>query len=236
MTMTEKSKALATSWKMIYLAKRNPKLAAHEFEQAWREHSALGKQCRNVQDKVLGVTQCTSVLSKGIVPSLKGIHANADGVNLLQIRDLQVASDIWNDPETQAIMKPDELRVFDRYVRDFTLVAKEEVVVNVPAGNAVLVGFLSQLSKDTEQQLWQSLLEFSEWNFGKRLVLNSVQPDRPKGYNYDAIVEWWFDDSKQLLTCLDQTDVQTHLQNAIGSLCNLQSSVFMATQVTHRRP
>ncbi len=234
--MTDITGAVTPSWKMIYLAKRNPRLAPCEFAQAWREHSALGKQCRNVQDKVLGVTQCTSILSMGIAQPLQGIYADADGVNLLQIRDLQVATDIWNDPETQAIMKPDELRVFDRYVRDFTLVAKEEVVVNEPAGQAVLVGFLSQLSKGTEQRLGQALFDFSQWNFSKRLVMNKVQPNRPSGYNYDAIVEWWFDDTAQLLLCINQTDVQTQLQNAIGALCNLQSSVFMATQVTHRRP
>jgi hypothetical protein len=84
--------------------------------------------------------------------------------------------------------------------------------------------------------LGQALFDFSQWNFSKRLVMNKVQPSRPSGYNYDAIVEWWFDDTAQLLLCINQTDVQTQLQNAIGALCNLQSSVFMATQVTHRRP
>ena len=54
-------------WKMIYLARRNPALAPEDFPQAWREHSALGRQCRNVQDKVLGVRQCARVLDRGTV-------------------------------------------------------------------------------------------------------------------------------------------------------------------------
>jgi hypothetical protein len=234
--MTETLASAKPSWKMIYLAKRNPQLAATEFEQAWREHSALGKQCRNVQDKVLGVAQCTSVLSMGIANTLSGIHTQADGVNLLQIRDLQVASDIWHDPETQAIMKPDELRVFDRYVREFTLVAQEDVLVNVPSGQSVLVGFISELPTDATTNFRMALADFSNWNFGQRLVVNKVQADRPAGYNYDAIVEWWFEDTHQMLQRLNQEAVQLQLQNAMGHLCNLNQSVFMATQVTHRRP
>ena len=221
---------------MIYLAKRNPQLAANEFAQAWREHSALGKQCRNVQDKVLGVTQCTSILSMGIDNNLKGIYPNADGVNLLQIRDLQVASDIWSDSETQSIMKPDELRVFDRYVRDFTLVAAEHILVDVPAGQAVLIGFLKNIISSGPQTLRETLQDFSKINTDKRLVLNLVQADRPAGYDYDAIVEWWFDDTDQLLERLGPVEIQIQLQAAFDSICDLKSSVFMATQVTHRRP
>ena len=191
---------------------------------------------RQVQDKVLGVKQCTSVLSLGLATSLSGIHADADGVNLLHIRDLQVASDIWHDPETQAIMKPDELRVFDRYVRDFTLVAEEKVLVDRAAGQAVLVGFLKQVPKGHESNLRQALSDFSNWNDGQRLVLNWVQEGQPEGYEYDAIVEWWFEDAQQLLARLSPTAVQIQLQNALGHLCQLQTSVFMATQVTHQRP
>jgi hypothetical protein len=234
--MTESIASPVPSWKMIYLAKRNPKLAPTEFAQAWREHSALGKQCRNVKDKVLGVKQCTSVLSMGLANALSGIHADADGVNLLQIRDLQVASDIWHDPETQAIMKPDELRVFDRYVRDFTMVAQESVLVAGAPGQAVLVGFLRQVPADHESNLRQALSDFSDWNLGQRLVLNWVQEGQPEGYKFDAIVEWWFEDANQLIERLSQVAVQIQLQTALNNLCHLQSSVFMATQVTHQRP
>ena len=234
--MTNFTSSEQASWKMIYLAKRNPQLAPHEFEQAWREHSALGRQCRNVQDKVLGVTQCTSLLSMGTPKHLKGIYPQADGVNLLQIRDLQVASDIWNDPETQAIMKPDELRVFDRYVRDFTLVAKEDVVVNAPAGKAVLIGFLTVVDQQSEAAFRRALLASSNWNASQRLVLNRVQTERPVGYNYDAIVEWWFEDTPHLLERMGDVDVSAQLETIIGPWCDLQSSVVMATQVTHRRP
>ena len=129
-------------WKMVYLAQRNPALAAENFAQAWREHSALGRQCRNVQDKVLGVQQCTRLRSDGHALAedggLHGASTGYDGVNLLQLRDLGVASDLWNDPETLAIMRPDEPRVFSTYVRDFTLVCRERVLHGAPSSSMAL--------------------------------------------------------------------------------------------------
>ncbi len=101
-------------WKMIYLARRNPSLAPEQFPQAWREHSALGAGCTNVRDKVLSVTQCSRVLEGAPLP---GAATDYDGVNLLVLRDLQAATDIWNDAETLAIMRPDEPRVFSTYDR-----------------------------------------------------------------------------------------------------------------------
>ena len=82
----------------------------------------------------------------------------------------------------------------------------------------------------------ETLQDFSKINTDKRLVLNLVQADRPAGYDYDAIVEWWFDDTDQLLERLGPVEIQIQLQAAFDSICDLKSSVFMATQVTHRRP
>jgi len=94
----------ALVWKMIYLARRNPALAPEDFPQAWREHSALGRQCRNVGERVLSVAQCSRLLD---VP-LPGSSADYDGVNLLVLRDRDAATMIWSDPETLAVMRPDD--------------------------------------------------------------------------------------------------------------------------------
>jgi hypothetical protein len=224
-------------WKMIYLARRNPALAADDFAQAWREHSALGRQCRNVQDKVLGVTQCTNLMNSGEDGGLRGTNADYDGVNLLQLRDLGVASDIWNDPETQTIMRPDEPRVFSTYVRDFTLVVQERVLCAQAPGDAVLVGFLRGLPALDTAVFLDTLAQVpSHWPQAGRVVLNVVEPERPAGYDFDAIVEWWFADADALRAALGPRDLREQLSVLIGALCQLDTAVFMATGVTHRRP
>ena len=220
-------------WKMIYLARRHPALAEADFAQAWREHSALGRQCRNVQDKVLGVTQCTRITTDP--PS--GASTDFDGVNLLKLRDLGVAADIWNDPETLAIMRPDELRVFDRYVRDCALVAHERVLSDRPFGDAVWVGFMRRRPAMAVADFLDGMAcHLSPWAPAGRVVLNEVMPERPAGYDFDAIVEWWFKDAQTLSEASKITDFRTQLTQSMGHLCDMQASVLMATHVTHRRP
>jgi len=229
-------------WKMIYLARRNPTLAAVDFAEAWRGHSSLGRQCRNVQDKVLGVTQCSRLLHRLPV----GCSTDYDGVNLLRLRDRAAADDIWNDPETLAIMRPDEPRVFDRYVREFTLVASEHVVrqqaptdrPDVPAGQAVLVAFIRLEAGQTKADFFPLLQAAlgSTWAQAARIVINVVEPVRPPGYDFDAVVEWWFADADSLRHTLQQLPVAT-VQAALSKAeCLVGDAVFMGTGVTHRRP
>ncbi len=221
------------TWKMIYLARRNPALDADEFAEAWRGHSALGRQCRNVQDKVLAVTQCTRLLERA--PA--GASRRYDGVNLLRLRDRQAADDIWSDAETLAVMRPDEPRVFDGYVRDFTLVAHECVLHDRPAGDAVLVGFLRRQANVAAQELLSTLASNdAPWPLGGRVVLNAVEPLRPPGYEFDAIVEWWFDDVASLRATLANGNLRRALPRLTGTVCDALSAVFMATRVSHRRP
>ena len=238
-------------WKMIYLARRNPGLTAEDFAQAWREHSALGRQCRNVQEKVLGVTQCTRLRSAGQSTAedggLRGASTDYDGVNLLQLRDLSVASDLWSDPETLAIMRPDEPRVFSTYVRNFTLVCREHVLRDGPSGEVVLFGFvrrsacLSQLEfeaawAESRPGGWPAA---SVLQGALRTVHNSVVQAPPEGYDYDGIAEWWFanaDAARAALGGSGAGNLRSHLPAAYGALIDLERSIFMFTQVSHRRP
>lgn len=238
-------------WKMIYLARRSPALAPEDFAQAWREHSALGRQCRNVQDKVLGVTQCTRLRSDGQHLAedggLRGASVDYDGVNLLQLRDLDVATDLWNDPETLAIMRPDEPRVFSTYVRNFTLVCRERVLRQAPAGEVALFGFVRRspsMSKNAFDAAWadgppEPWLAAPALQGALRVVHNSVVQTPPAGYEYDGIAEWWFasaDAARAAFGGAGAGDLRGQLPAAYDALADLAHSVFMFTQVSHRRP
>lgn len=221
-----------TDCKLIYLARRNPALAPEDFPQAWREHSALGRQCRNVQDRVLGVTQCVRMLNR-LAPDAS---TDYDGLNLLALRDRASADAIWTDPETLAIMRPDEPRVFDRYVRECTLVARERVLQHGPAGDALLVAFLKRregvASADFERALG---MHPRPWPAVCRSVLNLVEPQRPAGYDYDAIIEWWFLDQQHMSRAIAGRGLAAALPVLHQTVCQLTASVFMPCRVSHRR-
>jgi len=225
--------AIEERWKMIYLARRNPALAPEDFPQAWREHSALGRQCRNVQDKVTGVRQCSRVLDRPGVPS--GASTDYDGVNLLSLRDRQAADDIWNDEETLRIMRPDEPRVFSTYVRDFTLVAQEQVL---RAGEETGVCLALFLRAAPDQVL--SAEDFgapaSVWQEARRLVWNTVSGNCPPGYEYDVILEVWYDSADAVARAFGDSPVWAQLPGSLSKEIDAVRSVCMLTHVTHRRP
>lgn len=231
------------NWKMIYLARRNPALSPEQFPQAWREHSALGRQCRNVGERVRSVTQC----SRRLDVTLPGLATDYDGVNLLGLADREAAHAIWTDPETLAIMKPDELRVFDRYVREFTLVCREELRRDGPRTPVVLHGFLRRragLDGAAFDAAWATAdpaaaLQAGAFAQAGRIVDNAVVEPPPPGYAYDRIVEWWFDSAEDLRQALGgeaAVDPRQALPEALAQRLDLPGSVFLLTQVTHSRP
>lgn len=226
-------------WKMIYLARRNPALASEDFPQAWREHSALGSQCHNVRDKVKGVVQCSRLLAA----ALPGTTRDYDGVNLLHLRDLAAASDIWNDPETLAIMRPDEPRVFSTYVRNFTLTCSEHVVRDVPRNDCALFGFLRRRADVSADAFGKSWLDgTTRWadspalQTASRVVHNHVVQPPPPGYDYAGIAEWWFASTQALQEAFGTSGIVAGLPRAYADLIDPDASVFIATHVTHHRP
>jgi len=223
-----------TQWKMIYLAKRNTALAPEDFPQAWREHSALGRQCRNVQDKVRTVRQCSRVLDRPGMPN--GASIDYDGVNLLSLRDRQAADDIWNDEETLRIMRPDEPRVFSTYVRDFTLVAEERVLVDGEETGVCVVLFLRAREAQRLQAGDLIGVAGSPWAAVTRLVWNVVAGEPLPGYEYDAIVEAWFPSVEAVADAFGRVSVWARLPGGLADQIDATRSVCLLTHVTHRRP
>lgn len=225
---------MSTQWKMIYLARRNHTLAPEDFPQAWREHSALGRECRNVQDKVRAVRQCARVLDRPGVPN--GASADYDGVNLLSLRDRQAADDIWNDEETLRIMRPDEPRVFSTYVRDFTLVAQEQVLRDGEETGVCLTLFLRSAPGERLQAHDFAAVSAAPWVTATRLVWNTVEGERPPSYEYDAIVEAWFTSVEAVAGAFGRVSVWMRLPGALMDQVDVARSVCLLTHVTHRRP
>jgi hypothetical protein len=239
--MSERDAMTETVWKMIYLARRNPALAPEDYPQAWREHSALGKACPSVGALVKSVAQCARVLDAA---PLAGASTDYDGVNLMVMADRASTAAIWDDPEVLAVMRPDEPRVFDRHVREFSLVCREQVLRDAPRSGVVLHGFLrrrADLSGTAFRPAWLSagpdrLLARGPFALAQRVVCNEVVETPPPGYEFDAILEWWFDSVDEVAHAFGRQGLREQLPAGLASLLDLGGSVFMLTRVTHRRP
>lgn len=224
---------------MIYLARRNPALAPQDFAQAWREHAALGRQCPNVGQRIKAVAQCARVLDKEEWPELNDSY---DGVNLMVLADRASGNAIWSDAQTLSVMRPDEPRVFDGYVRNFSMLCRQHVLHHTPDtpelptnGDVLLIGFMQK------QPRWQPGPAFlgsqcpPVWRQGalsraRRVVCNVVEETPPPGYGYSCIVEWWMPSI---------ADAQAAAQSASVSATHSPDwgdYVLLLTQVTHSRP
>lgn len=225
-------------WKMIYLAQRNPQLNAVDFPQAWREHSALGRQCKNVGQRVKAVAQCSRMLAH----TAPWLSSDYDGVNLMVLADREAGQAIWEDPETLSIMRPDEPRVFADYVRNFSLLCSQHVLHSTAValeppkiGQVLLIGFLQR------SPTWSGPAAVPQtcpaaWFTGGlaqalHVVCNTVQDAPPAGYGFAHIVEWWFDtEATALEAAHDLANFPAHGPENHGD------SVWMLTSVTHSRP
>lgn len=229
------------SIKLIYLAQRNPALPPEAFAQAWREHSALGARCSNVRERVLGVMQCSRVLDGA---PIRGASTEHDGVNLLRLRDQASAAAIWTDPETLAFMRPDEPRVFARYVREVALVCREQPLRDAPHGPVCLVGLLRRqagLTVEAFARAWADALPAGWLGDGPfracvRVVDNAVIEPPPPAVDFDRVCEWWYADADAARAAFAGHGLRRRLPGALVPLVDLPRSVFVLTQVTHQRP
>lgn len=238
--LEKQSVEIPQQWKMIYLVRRNPALTASEFPQAWREHSALGKSCHNVRDKVKSVTQCSRVLENNHI--IEGVSSDYDGVNLLLMSDKSATEDIWSDEETLRIMRPDEPRVFANYIKDCTVVCTEELIKDDGPTDYCLQYFLKIATgseSDTIQQVLSELLlnkQEALFYHATKIVLNTVHGKTPPGYNYAFVIECWFNTESEIASAIGSQSIWNALGAELSSQFSIDTSVCMLTRVTHRRP
>jgi hypothetical protein len=134
-----------------------------------------------------------------------------DGVNLLPVRGLADALEVYDDPNID-VMRSDELRVFSSYVAESSLSAIEIIPRDKPVGNVVILEFARRRDGVTENEFvkaWcgqqvrglNAVPAFTD--YVGRHVRNLVVLDRPPGYEYDGIAELWFGRVDQALALLD---------------------------------
>ena len=230
--MTSAAVAAHPRWKMIYLAKRNPALAAEDVAPAWPEHAAPGAQ------------HCTRVRNAGAEDGgLHGASPDYDSVQLLPLRDLEAAADIQNAPEA--------LVCAEQVLRDAPPSAV--VVFGFLRRNAAV-------SKSAFDAAWmdgpkEAWLSSPTLKTAVRVVHNHVvqtPPEVDEGTEFDGIAEWWFDSADAARAAFADSrsgapaangvvdmrskvrDLRCQLPAPYSVLVDLKQSVFMLMQVAQQ--
>ena len=220
--------------KVIYLARRNPKLTREEFPARWRQHSLLAGSMPSIRSGFAQVAQCLNVYDRAVVARASLAH---DGVNLLTLTDPSFATAMWQSDEVQELILPDELQTFDTYVRYFSLVTRETVVAGGSMAPVCLITFLKRdrhLSIDGFIKALCAAHGETAEGLG-RAVVNEVT-DRPPGYNYDAVTELWFPDIESGARFLGSAAYAENYLPERMKIADEWRTLTMWTRINYARP
>jgi hypothetical protein len=224
--------------KTIYLAARNPNTTPEQFLRNWREHAELSATFPSLHDVYMGIAQCIPILDLG----RPDLSTRYDGVNLLPVRGVVDALEIYDDPNIQ-VMLADELRVFANHVADTTLVTVETVFRDGPITDVVLLEFVQRragVSQIDFIKFWMGVrtrrLQAAEHfrNTVRRFVNDLVIVEPPQAAAYDGVSELWFDDIDQALAFIDDPKLDPRSMNDIGLTVAFRS-LFRTNLVWNRQ-
>jgi hypothetical protein len=230
--------------KTIYLARRNPSISVENFPARWKQHAALAARFPSITNMFKGVVQCIKVQDADRFPHARNDY---DGVNLLTMRSdvAEHATSIWKDPDTIATMRPDELSVFDDYVENFSMIARERIVLEGQLTGTCVIAFLKRqngMDADHFIGLWRSLQEESLNSCEiyvqrlRRLVENRIVLPPPAGYEFDLVSESWFDSLDDVKALYADTKYLAHHENRLAEICDSLHTVMLPSRVVHAWP
>jgi hypothetical protein len=195
------------AFKIIYLAKRNPKIAPADFPEMWRSHSRLASTLVNTMGQHFArVRQCIKIYDAKVPPEYVNEH---DGSAVLTMKSWDGLLKARYHKDAVTTMRDDEPRVFADYVENYTMAAEESPIADRREGTTALLHFVM---RRPEVDPWKF---FTAWNtdyvgrimdldifknetvssFAVNRTINTPSP----AYNYAGISELWFDDEEKAL-------------------------------------
>jgi hypothetical protein len=204
--------------RMIYLARRNPATTHEEFVSNWRQHIGLGGNYPSVYRRFTDVVQCDVILDLAIVDpaqtaSAFDVPGGFDGIELTTARDLPASISVWDEPDVQNHLVPDERRVFSTIVQDLTLHALASVIIDGPRTACVLVRLLSRtplLSREEFIRTWAALPLPTHESI-RRHVRDFVILDPLPVVPFDGVEEIWFANRDDMAAYMTHDRLRDHV-------------------------
>lgn len=224
--------------KVIYLARRNPRLTREEFPARWRQHSLLAGSMPSIRPGFVQVAQCLNLYDREVVPRAT---LDYDGVNLLTLVDAAFASAPWQSDEVLELVLPDELATFDGYVRHFSLTTTEQVVHSGPMQPFCLIHFLKRDRRLDMAQFTAALCEAhgamaADGAMGGRRAVVNIVTDRQPGYNYDAVTEQWFASADEARAATRTPGYAATYLAARNAVCDEWRTLTFMARINYARP
>jgi hypothetical protein len=232
-------------YKFIYLAKRNPSVAAEDWPRHWRSHPKFVSQFPVVSAEITTLNYCARVLQ----PSLDGrpfdppgATRDYDGVAVVggpskELHDQQMP------PDVLAKVLDDEIRVFGDHTKNFSFKAEESLVLGGAPGQGAVIRFLIRkpgTSREDFLAAWKGRpAETARRSVAAgavvRHVHNEIVAKPPPGYEFDGIAETWFATADEATRAFVDPALAP-LADELASICDMERSVTILTYVVYRWP
>ena len=192
------------SFRIIYLARRNPKIPEDGFSEAWQSHSKLASTLKNTMGNHFSrVRQCIKVYGAEVPEEYVSHH---DGAGMMTLKSWDDLLKARYHKDAVSTMHDDEPRVFFDYCERFTMAAEESLFMKKGEGSAALLHFVKRRpdvdackfdnywrSTHADNMLALGITQSTAANFALNRVINTPGPD----YDFAGISELWFEDIEQ---------------------------------------
>ena len=144
------------TYKLLYLARRARTISWADWPRTWKSHAIFASQFPAMSGTFNWLRYTTRVddPTLGDLP----VSNKHDGVCVAEAPELDTFYGRSLSPEHRALIDQDELRVFDRYVPEFSFYCTESRVVDGPLGEAAIFRFLRRRA-DVSRDAFDTHLE-----------------------------------------------------------------------------
>lgn len=235
------------TYKLIYLARRNPTVAREDWPRTWRSHAIFASQFPVLEAKIDYMRYCNRVDAPtldGRPVELPGLSTAHDGVAIAASESLEGINGTGFNDADRAKIDQDELRVFDMLTPNFTYYCTEAVLRDGALGEAAVFSFLARKPDASHEEFdarWcgehrQAALEaINALGTITRYVNNRpVHEPRPL-FPFDGIAEAWFPSAEDAVRAFTGSELDP-LRRDLAQFCDFSRSVIMLTSVCHRWP
>ncbi len=232
---------MAVNNKLIYLARRKPGISREDWPRTWRSHAIFASQFSVAGSRIEWMRYCNRIDSPeldGAPVSLPMISTAHDGVAL--INNGQNAPSLSPLPEdVRAALDTDELRVFDRLVKDFAFPCVETLLLDGLPGKAAVFVFIPR-SGGLKSRLDGPHAEVVRAALPKIAGLTRYAHNHPMQFpaapfDFGAIVEMWFAAPGDAVRALSQGALDPVLAD-LRTFPNPNEAVVMLTSPCHSFP
>lgn len=235
------------SYKLIYLARRNPTVSRADWPKVWRSHSKFASQFPGLPAGITFARYCNRIEQPtldGLPVNLAGLSVAHDGASIGVSDSIALLQGGAFTDAQMRLIEQDERRVFDRLTVEFSFYCTETPVRDGPAGEAVVFQFLAR-PPDIPRVTFRERLSGDHARIVKQMLAQSGSITRYthnfplhlplSDFPFEAISECWYTTVDDAVRSL-RDGTLSPVQQDLAAFTDPVRNVWLLTDICMRFP